>query len=228
MYYNKLVRAKETAPQQITPTPASPHSCSSSPTSTSPTTLIFTTATTSVVPTIDTLDDSLEEGLACIFQDILVDIALLLAMTASKDNPNPLEYHHWHMNRLGERWEHVKHLVKPSQELAFDLIMCSVGVRLHLNGIRVKDYTSARAAAFKFFDLMDHPMLMYLPISPSIVAPILEYFVELQDAESLAYFLSRLQLHNAAYLNAPSLTTILERINRLLVRVLGSSLPVHA
>jgi len=173
-----------------------------------------------VDPTIDTIDDSLEKGLACIFQDILVDIALLLAMTASEDNPNPLEYHHWHLNRLGERWEHVKHLVKPSQELAFNLIMCSVGV--NLNGIRAKDYTSARAAAFKFFDLMDHPMIMYLPPSPAIVAPILEYLEELKDAKSLAYFLSRLQsLHNAAYFNAPSLTTILERINSLL----GSSLP---
>jgi len=216
VYYNKLAHAKETPPQQITPEPASPQSCSSS--STSPPTLISTTSTTTV-PTIDTV--SLEEGLSCLFQDILVDITLLLALMASTDqHPNQLEYYHWYL-RLNERWGHVRHLCKRAQEIFFDITMCSVGVRL---GMRVKDYTSARAAAFKFFDLMDHPLFVYMPLPPSIVVPILEYFEEMQDAENLAYLLSRLRLlHNASYLKAPSLTAILARINPL-VREFSSSL----
>jgi len=224
VYYNKLVRAKETAPQQITPAPAAPHSRSTSPTSTSPITSPPLTSTTSVVPalpTIDTVDDSLEEGLSCLLQDILVDMTLLLALTASTDNPTQLEYQHRYLLRLGERWEHVKHLFKRSQGLAFDLLLCTVGVRL---GMRVKDYTSARTSAFKFFDLMDHPIFMYLTIPPSIVVPILEYFEELRDAENLSYFLSRLRpLNNASFLNAPSLTNILARINPLV----ASFPPVH-
>jgi len=226
MYYNKLVRAKETAPQQITPAPASPRSRSSSPTSTSPPTSPATspptfTSTTSVDPTIDTTDDSLEEGLSCILQECLVDIALLLALTASKDHPNQLQYQQWYL-RLAARWEYVKHLFRPSQELSFDITLCTIGVRLSM---RVGDYTSARSAAFKFIGLMDHPIFMYLPLPPSLVAPILEYFVELQDAENLAFLLSRLRLlNNASYFSAPSLTTILERINLLL----GALASVHA
>ena len=56
------------------------------------------------------------------------------------------------------------------------------------------------------------------------IVPILEYFEEMQDAENLAYLLSRLRLlHNASYLKAPSLTAILARINPL-VREFSSSL----
>ena len=76
-----------------------------------------------------------------------VDISLLLALTASRDNhPNQLEYQKWYL-RLAGRWEHVKHLFKRSQGLSYDITLCTVGVLL---GMRVKDYTSARAAAFKF------------------------------------------------------------------------------
>ena len=225
LYYTKLVRAKETPLQQMTPTLTSPHSCSFSPTSTSPTTspstLTSTTSTTSVVPALRTIYTvSLEEGLSC---DILVDLVLLLATTVSKDHlNNQSEHHHWYL-RLGERWEHVKHLFKPSPVLCFDLALCSIGVRL---GMRVRDFSSARNAAFKFIDLTDHPMFVFINLHPAFVVPILEYFEEVKDTDNLSFFLSRLRpLHNASYLKIPSLATILERINQLL----DSSLPpVHA
>ena len=228
MYYNKLVRAKET-PQQMTPTPASPHSCNSSPTSSSPTTspptLTSTTSTTSVVPALRTIDNitSLEEGLSCLLRDIFVDLVLLLALTASKEHLNhQLEDHHRYL-RLGERWERVRYLFKPSPVLCFDLALCSVGVRL---GMRMKDHSSARDAAFKFIDLTDHPNFVFMPLPPAFVVPILEYFEELKDTDNLALLLSRLRpLNNASFLNIPSLAIILDRINQLL----GSSLPpVHA
>ena len=209
----------------MTPTLTSPHSCSFSPTSTSPTTspstLTSTTSTTSVVPALRTIYTvSLEEGLSC---DILVDLVLLLATTVSKDHlNNQSEHHHWYL-RLGERWEHVKHLFKPSPVLCFDLALCSIGVRL---GMRVRDFSSARNAAFKFIDLTDHPMFVFINLHPAFVVPILEYFEEVKDTDNLSFFLSRLRpLHNASYLKIPSLATILERINQLL----DSSLPpVHA
>jgi len=66
VYYNKLVRTKEAAPQQIIPALTPPHSRSSSPTSTkSPPTLTSTSGE----------DDSLEERLSSILQECLVDIA---------------------------------------------------------------------------------------------------------------------------------------------------------
>ena len=144
-----------------------------------------------------------------------------MALTASTDNPNELEYQYRYLLRLSERWEQARHLFKRSQRLTFDLLLCTVGVSL---AMRAEDYTSAQAAAFKFFDLMDHPIFMYMTLFPAFVAPILEYFEEMQDAENLAYFLARLrQLNNASFLNAPSLRPILERIKPLL-----NSLPVHS
>jgi len=215
VYYNKLVRAKEAAPQQIIPALAPPHSRSSSPSSTTPPTTSSPTLTSGE-------DDSLEEGLSSLLQECLVDIALLLVMSASKDHPNQLEYQKWCL-RLAARWDHLKHLFKPSLGLCVDITLCSAGVRL---GMRVNDYTSARASAFKFINLMDHPIFMYLPLPPSVVVPLLEYFEELKDANNLAFLFSRLRLlNNASYFNAPSLAPILQRISPLL----GYSLPpVHA
>jgi len=173
-----------------------------------------------MIPAVPIINDSLAEGLACLLLDIIVDMTLLMALTASTDNPNELEYQYRYLARLSERWEQARHLFKRSQRLTFDLLLCTVEVSL---GMRAEDYTSAETAAFKFFDLMDHPIFMYMALFPAFVAPILEYFEKMQDAEHLSYFLSRLrQVNNASFLNAPSLSNIMERIKPLL-----NSLPGH-
>lgn len=154
-------------------------------------------------------DISLEEGLAMLLHELLVDMTLMLALTAS--DPAELAYQHNYLLTVEEKWVHVKHLFKRAAVLAYDLVVASVGIRINM---RLNDPIGAHLSATRFLELMEHPIFNYFIVPTAVLVPVLEYFEDARDIATLSHLLSLFGKFYGGTLFKGSLKPMYERLCR--------------